>query len=403
MGADQSPLPLLLQPQDVSALLHELYASATGGTRLDAFLDRLCTALGASLASVSMSDHETGRWRYVDYFPLVAEVLRAYETHYADDDPMKAELLRRAADRFYTSDELATTMDPAAYTRWQQWFGDFGYRDLCAAHFPLGEHYSCLVGFARSGTAPAFTRAEVTLLDLLLPHVRQVLSIHARIDQLRILSDIAQEQFAQLGTGCITLNEDKRVNFINSVAREMLRAGNGLLLRDDGLHLSDANADARFQQIQKTCITTSRLPAVITSGVIAAPREDALPLNVVVLPYRTDAAPHLLLAQASHAIVLVFDPARPGVASPLILRELYAFSESEANVCWRIARGESLDEIAAAEQISKETVRSQLKRVFSKTGTSRQSELVRLVLIGPAAVGRLPESWLPASEPPFAP
>ena len=35
---------------------------------------------------------------------------------------------------------------------------------------------------------------------------------------------------------------------------------------------------------------------------------------------------------------------------------------------------------------SLESVRSQLKRIYRKTGTTRQSELVKLVLVGPAAL-----------------
>jgi len=51
-----------------------------------------------------------------------------------------------------------------------------------------------------------------------------------------------------------------------------------------------------------------------------------------------------------------------------------------------IAACESLEDIARRHKRSLEAVRSQLKRVFRKTATSRQTELVRLVLSGPAAM-----------------
>lgn len=388
MGAERAS-GALPRVQDVSALLHDLYASVTDDTGLGRFLARTCAMLDASLASISLSNLETGDWHQVDQFPADAEMV-AYETYYSSDDPIKAELLRRAPHRFYTALDLARALAPDARARWHRWFTGIGYCDGAAAYFPVDEHYNCVFGLVRRRTASALVQADTALLDLLLPHIAQALSIHAGIGRLRIMADIAQEQFAQMHAGCITLNEDHRVSFINPVAREMLRTANGLLLHDGALRLSDADADVRFQQVLKTCITTSRLPTVMSGNVLAAPRAGNLPLNLVVVPYRSNTRSHTAIMRASHVIVVLFDPARPRVAPTAVLRELYALSESEATVCWRIANGESLDEIAAAEQLSKETVRSQLKRVFAKTGAKRQAELMRLVLIGPAAIGGTP-------------
>jgi len=48
----------------------------------------------------------------------------------------------------------------------------------------------------------------------------------------------------------------------------------------------------------------------------------------------------------------------------------------------RLANGESLEAIAEARSVCVDTVRTQLRTVFKKTGTHRQGELV-------CAVGRL--------------
>jgi DNA-binding CsgD family transcriptional regulator len=43
-------------------------------------------------------------------------------------------------------------------------------------------------------------------------------------------------------------------------------------------------------------------------------------------------------------------------------------------------QGRSLDEASEELHVSISTVRTHLKRIFSKTGTSRQGELVKLLL-----------------------
>jgi DNA-binding CsgD family transcriptional regulator len=51
-----------------------------------------------------------------------------------------------------------------------------------------------------------------------------------------------------------------------------------------------------------------------------------------------------------------------------------------------LSEGRSLEQVAAARGVTMNTVRSQLKQVFSKTDTKRQGELVRLVLTGVTGV-----------------
>jgi DNA-binding CsgD family transcriptional regulator len=62
-----------------------------------------------------------------------------------------------------------------------------------------------------------------------------------------------------------------------------------------------------------------------------------------------------------------------------ILNGLFDLSPAEAKVAQSLVEGRSLEEIAMADRLSRETVRKQLRAVFSKTGTRRQAELVGLL------------------------
>lgn len=90
-------------------------------------------------------------------------------------------------------------------------------------------------------------------------------------------------------------------------------------------------------------------------------------------------------------VALITDPSRPTKASTELLRELHGLTPTEARVLGRLTDGMRLSEIAAELDISIETVRSHLKAVFCKTGTSRQAELIRYALLGGA--------WMHESDP----
>jgi DNA-binding CsgD family transcriptional regulator len=80
------------------------------------------------------------------------------------------------------------------------------------------------------------------------------------------------------------------------------------------------------------------------------------------------------------AVVFVSDPERvPEVPLDRLMR-LYGLTQAEARLAQQLAAGHDLKDIAAATHRTMNTVRTQLKQAFQKTGTSRQAQLVRLVL-----------------------
>jgi DNA-binding CsgD family transcriptional regulator len=58
------------------------------------------------------------------------------------------------------------------------------------------------------------------------------------------------------------------------------------------------------------------------------------------------------------------------------LCRLYGFTRGEAALALHLVRGKTIDEAAAALFISPHTARTHLKRIFMKTDTNRQTELV---------------------------
>ena len=86
------------------------------------------------------------------------------------------------------------------------------------------------------------------------------------------------------------------------------------------------------------------------------------------------------------AIVFISDPAQQQTISPEILSILYGLTRAEARLAQELAMGKTLDEISDIYHVSKHTLRTQLKSIFSKTGLKRQSDLVRLILGGPATL-----------------
>jgi DNA-binding CsgD family transcriptional regulator len=81
----------------------------------------------------------------------------------------------------------------------------------------------------------------------------------------------------------------------------------------------------------------------------------------------------------ARAIVLAIDSDADRPADPAVVRDVLGLTLGEARVAALVGSGRSPR--AAAEQLglTEETTRTALKRVFAKTGVSRQSELASLL------------------------
>ena len=86
--------------------------------------------------------------------------------------------------------------------------------------------------------------------------------------------------------------------------------------------------------------------------------------------------------------LFVSDPDTALLIQPETLEGLYGLTVAEAKLVIALVSGQTLDAIAAATGTSPNTLKNQLKAVFRKTNTSRQAELMKLVLSGPAIFRR---------------
>lgn len=65
---------------------------------------------------------------------------------------------------------------------------------------------------------------------------------------------------------------------------------------------------------------------------------------------------------------------------PNKLRALYSLTPAELRLCEHLVQGRSLAEAADLLSVKSSTVASQIKSCMAKTGTQRQSDLMRLLI-----------------------
>jgi DNA-binding NarL/FixJ family response regulator len=186
--------------------------------------------------------------------------------------------------------------------------------------------------------------------------------------------------FNLLPLGIFVVDQNAKVEFLNDRAAKLVAQKDGLLLNANGvLRTAGANlTNALHQAIANACMSGNvgaddiALSLSRTSG-----KRD---LSVFIASSRSgDAA-----QQAQHAMIFVTDPEQPVEPSEKVLREMFDLTHAEARLVRALMQKSELKDAAETANITLQTARSYLRRIFEKTGTSRQAQLVKLVLTSPA-------------------
>jgi DNA-binding CsgD family transcriptional regulator len=194
---------------------------------------------------------------------------------------------------------------------------------------------------------------------------------------------VACELLNKLPYGIVCVDEKLRIEFMNEAARM-------LLLQDDGLSICDNRLVAEMPK------QTAQIQALVTQaahGRACPPGSGAwttrIPRRSVRRSFEIVAS--LVPLHVGHApgmtyVLFIFDP--DGELSPdaELVARLYGLTGAEVRVAIMLMQGKTLEQTSIILQRTKETVRKQLQSIFDKTNTNRQSELIRLLLRGPAAL-----------------
>lgn len=147
-------------------------------------------------------------------------------------------------------------------------------------------------------------------------------------------------------------------------------------IKDGRIYLRDAGSRTLLKETID-CLRASPRPNTLIADPIIVQRKDKLPVIVRIWPCHGEEREG---AQATRFVLTLnaLGP-RPG-PPPQVLAKTFGLTPSEARLACIIARGAPPNIAAQELKISKETARNQLKSIFAKTDTHRQSELVALLL-----------------------
>jgi DNA-binding CsgD family transcriptional regulator len=177
------------------------------------------------------------------------------------------------------------------------------------------------------------------------------------------------------------LDRSGKLVFANRAARAMAEANDAFTLRRDRIEALSRQDDDALQRLIACATRRAGHADAPRGGVLRLPRASGKSDYALAAGPLAGEAFFPELGPA--AFILITDPDAASNGSQPVIRDLFGLSAAEARVAERLMLGDSPEQAAEALGVKTSTARWHLASLYRKTGTSRQSQLVRMLMAVP--------------------
>ena len=290
------------------------------------------------------------------------------------------------ASMLYPDRDLPKTEWYGDWLRPQDYFHAIG--GIVVQDGPWAMKFSSL----RSRRAGNFTSEEMRLYQALIPHLARAAHIQRRFAYLQSLSTSSLAVLDTVPAAVMLLDATARAVHSNAAAEAEIRRADPFWLGPSGdLRINGApHAQATVRTAIGAAVNPTHSVNEGHATVAQISRRSGEKLSVQALPlpggHREGVGTRIGQRIAACALVVHGVTLRIPTIGVQLLRHVYGLTPAEVRVALAIAEGETIKRYAERRRVSPNTVASQLKRAFEKTGLKRQSELVRWLLLSGAAL-----------------
>lgn len=356
--------------EGIAAFIGRIYENAYDADAWDACARELMQLTSAHFLFFSSIDALNPGFNFLrPYGPEDAAMENGVQEYTRDgyylEDPTLHFALSHPDARFCSSDDVIS-MDgylTSPYIKWTK--SRFGTTHWLVGFSKESDGISFAASLHAHHSVGRLPERDERLFKILFAHMERALRLAARPPSL------------------VSFNE--AIFYVNRAGKvlEMSPAGEAILAENDGLALVSGLLEAATltDTLRLERAIRSAIDALMTGGsggAVRLPRPSGCrDLLLVVSPFPRSLS---LSAAFEPAAIIRIKQAAPSCAAMAAHQELFGLTARETELAGMLLLGHSLESIASSLEISPNTVRVHLHKIFRKTGTNRQCDLVRMLI-----------------------
>ncbi len=308
----------------------------------------------------------------------------SYETHFFAIDPF----VSLPEGKIVSAEDLLGKEKWLESAMYKEYLSPLGIRHLLGADISTDDGIQCQIRVTRPPEGKRFSDKDHKLISIALPHFRRAIGLHAQMDFLECERQLYSGAMERLLLGMVSLDQNGDIIQMNPEAQRILDEKDGIQLTSKGIKASKHSENQELQSLLQEAIAggiSDSEPSVVEAMSITR-QFDRSRLGIVV---RTIPMGEWSGAGKRPAAVLFLRDPDYNSAEPIqeVVQRVFGLTRMEAALAVLLARGYTLDEAAEELNVRRNTARTHLRSIFGKTGVSRQTMLVRLLLQSVISLG----------------
>ncbi|MCI5074461.1 helix-turn-helix transcriptional regulator [Oricola sp.] len=260
------------------------------------------------------------------------------------------------------------------------------YQHISASEYDASGTTDYCMWIFRDRENKRFDNEETALAGVLITQIARAIDLSARIDSGAMGKALYSSALDRLNVGVIVIDGLGRPVSTSPVADTLLADRDGIQIQAGRLRATNAAEDRDLQKAIRAVQQDEDGDddaSEASCGLPLTKRSGARTLGAIIRRVPGARAGDLT------AIYLRDCDTVSEIESEFI-RRIFDLTPAEAAVTNRLAAGDTLEDAATTLGISRNTARAHLRSIFSKSGITRQTELVRLVLSSAVVLGERP-------------
>lgn len=359
----------------LSAVIARIYDSAVDPRLWPEAVESICLFIGGNQAMMYWHDAIRPEVDTLFRYNEDPHYTKIYQENYAALNPLFPAFAFQPVGAVITASDLVPDAEMERTRFHREWLAPQGMTDSLGVVLEKEATRAAFLTVQWQGR-PIEPSARQRMA-LLAPHLLRAVTIGRLFVSGRRREAALIETIDHLEIGVLLVAKTGRLVFANLPGRRMIE--DGRLFREVGGRLratstvADRTIFDHLRAIGGSTGTTADDHAIRLSD------ETEGGWTATVLPLSNDRLGRKDEPQAAVAAIFVRSPS-PAVVSPLeTLARRYKLTASEIRVVEATLRLNGLDAIAEALGIARSTVKTHLNRVYRKSGTRNQAELIRLI------------------------